>query len=184
MEVASFDVKVDSRTRKYRHPLLIPKNSVLSRILITLVHQRIFHYGVDSTIAHLMQMYWIPSARTQVKAVCLNCPKCRRESGTSYWYPDPSPLPADRIQQEHYPFAVTGVDFTGAIPVGGEGGRISTYILLFTCGVTRAIHLEVVKDMTAGSFINALKRFTGHHPIPRLIYSDNASTFVNASNHL
>jgi hypothetical protein len=130
-----------------------------------------------------MQQYWIPSARAQVKAVCRNCPKCRRESGPSYRYPDPAPLPADRIQ-EHYPFAVTGVDYTGAITVSSKGGRILAYILLFTCGVTRAIHLEVVEDMTAGSFIEALKRFTGHHPIPRLIYSDNASTFVNASNHL
>ena len=38
--------------------------------------------------------------------------------------------------------------------------------------------------MTAGSFINALRRFTGHHPIPRIIYSDNGSTFVNAASIL
>lgn len=61
---------------------------------------------------------------------------------------------------------------------------MSAYILLFTCGVTRAIHLEVVDDMTAGSFINALRRFTGHHPIPIIIYSYNGSTFVNAASIL
>lgn len=166
-----------------KHPVLIPKNTVLARLLITSVHQRIAHYGVDYTIAHLMQKYWILSVRAQVKVVCRNCPKCRRESDPSYRYPDPAPLPADRVQ-ENYPFAVTGVDYTGAIKDISKGERISVYILLFTCGVTRAIHLEVVEDMTAGSFINALKRFTGHHPIPRLIYSDNASTFMNASNHL
>ncbi|XP_046632893.1 uncharacterized protein LOC124312397 [Daphnia pulicaria] len=166
-----------------KHPVLIPKKTVLARLIITSVHQRIAHYGVDSTIAHLMQKYWIPSARAQVKALCRNCPKCRRESGPSYRYPYPASLPADSVQ-ENYPFAITGVDYTGAIQVTSKGERISVYILLFTCGVTRAIHLEVVKDMTAGSFSNALKRFTGHHPIPRLIYSDNASTFVNASNYL
>ena len=61
-----------------------------------------------------MQQYWLPSAWAQVKAVCRHCPKCRRDSGPSYRYPDPASLPADRIQ-EHYPLAVTGVDFTGAI---------------------------------------------------------------------
>lgn len=115
--------------------------------------------------------------------MCRTCTKCRRDSGPSYQYPDPAPLPADRARAQ-YPFAVTGVDFTGAIQVRNKGEKVSVYILLFTCGVTRAIHLEVVEDLTADSCIDALRRFTGHHPIPRMIYSDNASTFVNASSVL
>jgi hypothetical protein len=104
-------------------------------------------------------------------------------SGPSYQYPDLAPLPVDRIR-EHNPFTVTGLDFTGPIPVHNKGEKVTAYILLFTCGVIGAIHLEVVDALIAGSFIKALRRFTGHHPIPRLIYSDNSSTFVNASSIL
>lgn len=166
-----------------KHPVLIPKDSLLARLIITSVHERIFHYGVESTLSHLIQRYWIPSARSQIKRVYRACVKCRRDSGPSFRLPDPAPLPANRIR-ENYPFAITGVDYTGAIPIRQNGGEGSAYILLFTCGTTRAIHLEAVEDMTAGSFIDAMRRFTGHHPIPRLIYSDNATTFLSVSNIL
>jgi hypothetical protein len=170
-------------SEKAKHPILIPKNSVLAQLIIKSVHGRIFHYGIDSTISHLIQQYWIPSMRSQVKSVYRKCSKCRRDSGSSFQYPDPAPLPSIPIQ-DNYPFAVTGVDYTGAIHVRVKGVIISAYILIFTCGVTRAMHLEVVDDMTAGYFINALRRFTGHHPIPRILYSDNGSTFVNAASIL
>lgn len=89
----------------------------------------------------------------------------------------------DRIR-ESYPFEVTGIDYTGAIPVRVKEGEDSLHISLFTCGVTRAIHLEVVENMTSGAFIDALRRFTSRHSIPRGLYPDNASTFVSASNIL
>ena len=163
-----------------KHPVLITKYSSLARIIITKVHEQVFHYGTESTLAKLFQRYWIPSSRAQVKRICHNCVKCRRDHGPAYKLPDPAPLPAERIR-ESYPFEVTGIDYTGAILVRVKEGEDSVYILLFTCGVTRAIHLEVVENMTSGAFIDALRRFTSRHSIPRVIYSDNASTFVSAS---
>ena len=166
-----------------KYPALIPKHSDLSRLIITDVHERVFHYGAEITLAKLIQRYWIPSARAQVKRICRNCVKCRRDHGPAYKLPDPAPLPAERIR-ESYPFEVTGIDYTGAIPVRVKEEEDSVYILLFTCGVTRAIHLEVVENMTSGAFIDALRRITSRHSIPRVIYSDIASTFVSASNIL
>lgn len=168
-----------------KFPILIPKYSVLAKLIIQSVQEHIFHFGVDSTIAHLTQQYWIPSIRPQVKAICRSCVKCRKDSGPSYRLPDPAPMPADRIK-ESYPFAVTGVDYSVIIPIRGaeKGMEANAYVLLFTCGVSRSIHLETVEDMTAASFIDAFKRFISHHPIPRIIYSDNATTFISASSIL
>ena len=53
-----------------------------------------------------------------------------------------------------------------------------------TCGVTRAIHLEVVSNMSTRSFMGAFRRFTDHHPLSRVIFSDNATTFQCASVHV
>ena len=170
-------------TESAKNPVLIPKYSSLARLIITKVHEQVFHYGTESTLAKLFQRYLIPSSRAQVKRICHNCVKCRRDHGPAYKLPDPAPLPADRIR-ESYPFEVTGIDYTGTIPVRVKEGEDSVYILLFTCGVTRAIHLEVVENMTSGAFIDAIRRFTSRRSIPRVIYSDNASTFVSASNIL
>ena len=169
-------------TYSAKHPILIPKNSVLAKLLITDTHERIFHLGIDATIVHMQQRYWITSFRQQVGPIVRNCRKCRRESGPAYRLPDPAPLPASRVR-DAYPFATMGIDYTGAInvKVNGSAELSPVYILLMTCGFSRAIHLEVVEDMSTESFLNAFRRYTGHHPLPRLIISDNASTFVSAS---
>ena len=56
-----------------------------------------------------------------------------------------------------------------------------SYILLFTCSLTRAIHLKLLPDQTKEEFIRALTRLIARHGCPETIYSDNAKTFVTAS---
>ena len=52
------------------------------------------------------------------------------------------------------------------------------HIVLYTCAATRAVHLDLVPDTGASSFIRSLKRFIGRRGIPNLI-SDNATCFKN-----
>jgi hypothetical protein len=50
-------------------------------------------------------------------------------------------------------------------------------VCLFTCLVTRAIHLEVIEDMTAVEFLYAFRKSTATRGTPCVIISDNASQF-------
>ena len=50
-------------------------------------------------------------------------------------------------------------------------------ISLFTCAVIRNVHLELATDLTAKSFFNAFRRFVARRSCPKLIYSDNATSF-------
>lgn len=43
--------------------------------------------------------------------------------------------------------------------------------------MTRAVHLDVIQDLSTPSFIRCLKRFTARRGIPTKIISDNAKTF-------
>lgn len=80
--------------------------------------------------------------------------------------------------REAPPFSRTGVDFAGPLYVKGPTGRMNkAYIALFSCCVTRAIHLELVEDLSAGAFQRALRRFTSRRGTPVMIISDNAKTF-------
>ena len=56
------------------------------------------------------------------------------------------------------------------------------YILLFTCLNIRAIHLELVNDMSIHSVIFALVQFFTLYEVPSHIYSDNARAFVAGGN--
>lgn len=51
------------------------------------------------------------------------------------------------------------------------------YIVLYTCCTSRAIHLDLVEDLSGPTFINSLRRFTALRGKPALIKSDNAKTF-------
>ena len=46
--------------------------------------------------------------------------------------------------------------------------------MLFTCLTTCACHLELTPDLTAGSFLNSLKRFISSRGIPGTLVMDNA----------
>ena len=82
------------------------------------------------------------------------------------------------------PFSVTGVDFTGALFVRYMNKEQKVYICLFICANTRAIHLEVVIDLTEETFLLAFRRFAGRRSLPKLMISDNTSTYQSAAKEL
>ncbi|XP_033745623.1 uncharacterized protein LOC117331137 [Pecten maximus] len=140
------------------------------------------HCGLGSTITLLRQRFWIPAIRQLVNSVLRKCVICRKVSGKPYTAPDPPPLPKDRVTMDR-PFTVTGVDFSGALYIKSGKGSETTkvYICLFTCANTRAVHLEIVPNMTEESFLMAFRRFISKKSLPRIMIPDNDCTFVAAA---
>ena len=59
-----------------------------------------------------------------------------------------------------------------------------SYFALFTCCVTRAVHLELVEDLSVETLKRCLRRFIARRGIPALIVSDNAKTFKGTEKQL
>ena len=55
------------------------------------------------------------------------------------------------------------------------------WICLFTCCVTRAIHLNIVTNLSTETFLRCLKRFAVRRGMPRKFVSDNGKTFKAAA---
>ena len=171
-----------SETAKF--PYLLPTNHHLSKLIVMDAHERVFHSGVNSTISQLRQTYWIPSIRQLVRKILKKCVICRKVIGLPYTAPDPPPLPKIRLQ-EAPPFSATGIDFSGALHVKDKNNVLcKAYICLFTCAATRAVHLEVVTNLTVETFLQAFRRFCSRKSIPRIVMSDNACTFISASEEI
>ena len=62
--------------------------------------------------------------------------------------------------------------------------KLKRHIALFICLASRAIHLEVVHEMSTDSFMNALRRFLCRRGHVQSIRSDNGTNFVGAQNEL
>ncbi|XP_074657312.1 uncharacterized protein LOC141910517 [Tubulanus polymorphus] len=58
------------------------------------------------------------------------------------------------------------------------------YICLFTCAVSRGVHIEIVNSNTTEDFLYAFRRFVARRSVPRMLVSDNASTFIGANSEL
>lgn len=147
-------------------------------------HVKHFHGGVTSTVTSLRQTYWISRIHQCVNAVLRKCVTCRKVIGKDYQKPDPPPLPVDRVQ-DTFPFTVTGVVFAGPLDIKNyDNSRAKVYICLFACASTRVVHLEIVSNLTEESFILAFRRFVSRRSLPKTMISDNASTYMAASNEI
>ncbi|XP_011858374.1 PREDICTED: uncharacterized protein LOC105555930 [Vollenhovia emeryi] len=96
-------------------------------------------------------------------------------------------LPSDIIHPSRA-FTITGVDFAGPITTlvnKGRGRKTNkSYIALFVCFSTKAIHLEATSELTTAAFIASLRRFIGQRGRPRTLYSDNGTNFIGANREL
>ena len=135
------------------------------------------HGGVRATLAEVRSKYWIPKGRQCVKKILSKCTICKRHEGQAYSAPQTAALPDFRVRQAPA-FSKVGVDFAGPLSVKATaGGTRKFYIALFSCSVTRAVHLKLVEDLTAEAFRRALRRFAARRGTPTLIVSGNAKTF-------
>ena len=116
-----------------------------------------------------------------MKRILGECTTCKKFEGKPYRAPLPPPLPTFRVE-ESPPFAHTGVDFAGPLYVKKvDGTTKKVWICLFTCCVTRGVHLDLVADLSTPTFLRCLKRFTARRGLPSKMISDNGKTFKAAA---
>ena len=170
-----------------RHPYLLPKKSHISWLIVQDCHAHSLHGGHLRTAAEVRKKYWIVGDTDLSKRVVHECIICRRHRGKPIQQ-KMSDLPDFRVSHCSPPFQTTLVDYLG--PVNVKLNRNTTtkgYCAVFTCAVTRAVHLTCVQDLSTDAFLQALERFVSIRGAPSLLISDNATCFRgadNAINHL
>lgn len=169
-----------------KHPILLPKSSHLSTLLIRHYHLSFLHGGPKLILAMLSRKFWILSGRDAVRRFIYTCVTCTRMRASR-----PAPvmgdLPPARVEL-HRPFTHVGMDYGGPFMVKESRRRNAktskTYLALFICMSVKAVHLEVVSDLTTDAFLAALDRFVARRGIPSNIYSDCGTNYVGAARQL
>lgn len=163
----------------------MPKHRI-TKLIIEYEHERLCHAGPQAVLASLRDRFWPVSGRTQVRSIVMKCIKCYRtnpKSAVAYM----GDLPATRLLSTRS-FLRVGVDYAVPFAIRNRKGRgsklVKSYVCLFVCFSTKAIHIELVGDLTTENFIAALRRFVSRRGKPIDVYSDNGTTFVGAKREL
>ena len=166
-----------------KHPVVIPKGTHIATLIIRDCHQSIKHQGRGMTLNEIRSRgYWVVGLNQQVKRLINSCVPCRilRGSVQSQKMAD---LPQDRIQPAP-PFTYCGVDFFGPFLVKERRSEVKRYGCLFTCLVSRAVHIEMAYSLTTDAFIQCLRKFLAIRGPIRHLRCDNGTNFVGASKEL
>ena len=161
-----------------KHPVILGKHHI-TLLLLRHTHIMRHHEGVESMLSFLRQRYWIVGVRRLLRSVKSACVACRRYDAKSADEVSP-PLPCDRVTFRS-PFSLCGIDYAGPLLVRNRDSSSKVWIALFVCGLTRAIHLEIVSSLSCDDFLLAFRRFVSRHCMPCRIRSDNGTTFVAAA---
>ncbi len=115
--------------------------------------------------------------------MCRSCITCSKTSAITQQQMM-GQLPASRVTPSA-PFNHTGMDFAGPFIIKKGHTRrpvyLKAYACLFVCFSTKAVHIELVSDLTSEAFFAALKRFVARRLCPTHFQSDNGSNFVGAA---
>ena len=166
-----------------KHPVVIPRSSWVATLLVRFCHERVFHQGRGLTINEIRSRgYWIIGCRRLVSSLihdCVTCKKLRGKLGAQKM----ADLPEVRAEATP-PFTHCGIDCFGPFLVKEGRREVKKYGLVITCLALRAIHIELLEDLSTDAFILGLRCFIALRGKVRSLYCDRGTNFVGASHEL
>lgn len=170
-----------------KHLLLLPKQSLLTTLIIKDAHLKTLHGGTQITLTYLRQNYWIVGGRISVRSFIIKCVVCtryRQKRAQQLM----GQLPSQRVTPTIRPFLNSGVDYAGPFFLktwkGKNARQYKAYIAVFVCYSTSAVHLELVTDYSTDAFIAAYKRFAARRGICSTLSSDCGTNLIGADKEL
>ncbi|GBN17173.1 hypothetical protein AVEN_29902-1, partial [Araneus ventricosus] len=132
------------------------------------------------------QKFWPLNGRNLCRKIVHSCVTCFKANPkiSSQKMGD---LPEDRVNP-NFVFNSVGIDFAGPFYIKTKLRKrdppTKIYVCIIICLSTKAIHLELVSDLSSEALIAALKRFMARRGKCRKILSDNATNFVGTKNEI
>lgn len=169
-----------------KHPILLPSRHHLTKIIIRHFHEKYLHASPELLLSLIRQQFWIIAARSVIRKIVRTCVRCckHRAQPASQIMAD---LPASRVIQAR-PFHRVGLDFSGPFMIKYRAGRgqksFKSYVCIFVCFVVKAVHLEVVEDLSTKAFLSALRRFVARRGKPMEMHSDCGTNFKGAEKEI
>ncbi|XP_058827620.1 uncharacterized protein LOC131687546 [Topomyia yanbarensis] len=153
-----------------KHPFILDSHHPFTTLIVRHYHLRLFHTGQQLLIASVREKFWPTAIHSLARKVIHECVACfkRKPKALEQLMAD---LPPERVTPSS-PFLKVGVDYCGPFFISYPNRRtrpVKSYVAIFVCLAVKAVHLELVADLTTQAFLAALKRFVARRGKPQLI---------------
>ncbi|XP_065076361.1 uncharacterized protein LOC135699964 [Ochlerotatus camptorhynchus] len=146
-----------------KHPIILCHRHPLAKVVLDYYHRKNFHSGMQLLVSTVRERFWVTRIRSLANTVIHECVQCFRNR----------PKVLDQLMADRPSERVSPVPPFLNIPR-------KHFVAIFVCLVTKAVHLELVSDLTSEAFLAAFKRFVARRGRPALVMCDNALNFVGA----
>lgn len=174
-------LKGSTLSQELKHPIILPKDSHITKLILSHYHAQICHQGRSQTLMELLANgFWAIGASKSVAKLIHRCVKCRKlrrlvEEQRM------SELPREHCEVSA-PFMFCGMDCFSPFITKRGCKECKRYGLIFTCLSSRAVYLEMLEDMSTDAFINALRCFISLRGAVCQLRCDQGTNFVGAKN--
>ncbi len=158
-------------------PVLLSASSLFMKLSVLDFHKFFSHSGVYFVLNQLRRRFFILKAFSSVKRVIQNCIHCRRFNARPIKV-NTNKYPEFMINTKQRLFATTFVDYVGPYITLFGKVRTKTYLILFKCFWSKAIHVEIVISADTKGFLMALQNFIYLYGIPQSLNSDAGSSMA------
>ncbi len=125
---------------RVKRPIILDRQHYITNLILSSYHIKYHHQFDEAVVNELRQKFWVTNLRAAVSNIKKECKKCRNDRVIPL-PPEMAPIPAERIEPFHTAFHSTGMDFFGPFYVSIRRSREKRYGVIFTCMVSRAVHL-------------------------------------------
>ncbi|KAJ7983948.1 hypothetical protein DPEC_G00368720 [Dallia pectoralis] len=148
------------------HPIVLDPTHHFTRLQIKDYDSRLCHPGPERVFAEMRRTFWILRGREAIRRFQHSCTDCRRWKSRPV-VPKMADLPAARQRLCKPVFYSTGTDCFGPFQVKLGRRLEKRWGIIFKCLTTRAVHLDILNNLSTDSFLMAFRRFIARrgHPL-------------------
>jgi len=118
------------------------------------------------------ERYWVLRGHQAVKGIVKACVISQMIEGHPFASSPATELPSERVSEDPPVELILLVLYISTQMVNQRR---------LTCAATRAVHLELVRDLGVESFLLCFRRFVSRQGLPATLISDNAKIFRASS---
>ena len=137
-------------------PILLPKNSLLTTLIIRDLHIQYSHAGVYTLLKELRCSFWITHCYSTVCKVLSECITCKRLNERPIKL-NQSDHRDFRVDPPSIPFRYIFIDYMGPFTVKWNEKKTKAWVLIITCLWSKAVNMKVCLSADVKDFLRAIQ---------------------------